>query len=135
MINKSLTISNSRSIRESTSNIREDLRSSSGQVMLLTVMLLSGAILGATSLAGLLVLHQLRQAADINGSTRSIFAADSGLECALFKRYQDSGKDCGEVQPVELGNGSSFKTIDSGESIKSVGRAGRTSRALELVGF
>lgn len=104
--------------------------------MLLTVMLLSGAVLGATSLAGLLVLHQLRQASDILSSTRSIFAADSGLECALYKKYQDAGQDCGEEgDPVELGNNSSFITIDSGASIKAIGRSGRTSRALELIGF
>jgi len=112
--------------------------------MLLTVMLLSSAILGATSLAALLVLFQLRQATDAKASTQAIFAADSGIECVLFERIQSLGMgapppdytNCGETSPRNLDNGASYTVIvttSGGDTkIKSVGRAGRTSRALEI---
>ena len=107
-----------------------------GQAMLLTVMLLSSAILGATSLAALLVLFQLRQATDAKASTQAIFAADSGIECVLFEKIVGTGDytKCGEGGDwIELGNGSSYTVIvDASGSIKSIGRAGRTTRALEI---
>ena len=109
-----------------------------GQAMLLTVMLLSSAILGATSLAALLVLFQLRQATDAKASTQAIFAADSGIECVLFERIVGTQNytNCGEGSLIYLGNGSSYTVIvdtsGGGTKVKSVGRAGRTTRALEI---
>ena len=44
-----------------------------GQVMLLAVLVLSGTILGATTIAGLLMLNQLRQATNIGLSMQAIF--------------------------------------------------------------
>lgn len=110
----------------------------SGQAMLLTVMLLSSAILGATSLAALLVLFQLRQATDAKASTKAIFAADSGIECVLFERIIGTGDYtiCGSNDPVILDNDSSYAVVvdtSGGDiKIKSVGRSGRTTRALEI---
>lgn len=109
-----------------------------GQAMLLTVMLLSSAILGATSLAALLVLFQLRQATDAKASTQAIFAADSGIECVLFERIVGTQNyaNCGEGSQVDLDNGSFYTVIvdttGGGTVVKSVGRAGRTTRALEI---
>ena len=110
-----------------------------GQTMLLTVMLLSSAILGATSLAALLVLYQLRQATDAKASTQAIFAADSGIECVLFEKIagMEDYIKCGDggVQ-IDLDNGSFYTvivtTIGGDTVIKSVGVSGRTTRALEI---
>ena len=52
--------------------------------MLLTTITLSGALLGATTIAGLLMLYQIRQTTDIANSTKAIFAADGGLEWGLY---------------------------------------------------
>ena len=55
-----------------------------GQALLLTVLALGGAILGATTIAGLLMLNQIRATTDSAHSASAIFAADSGAEWALF---------------------------------------------------
>lgn len=116
-----------------------------GQTMLLTVMLLSSAILGATSLAALLVLFQLRQATDAKASTQAIFAADSGIECVLFEKILSvkpgapppDYTNC-SIAPDKkvLSNGSFYTiTVDTAGGntvIKSIGVSGRTTRALEI---
>lgn len=70
-----------------------------GQVMLLTTITLSGALLGATTIAGLLMLYQIRQTTDIANSTKAIFAADGGLEWALFSVI------CENTEPVRCPGG------------------------------
>ena len=103
-----------------------------GQTMILTVMLLTSAILSATAISALLVLFQLRQASDIKASTQSIFAADAGIECVLYEKVV-GGENYSNCKTV-LDNGASYVvTIDeTGDNFKSVGRAGRTARALEI---
>ncbi len=110
--------------------------------MLLTVILLSGAILGITSFAGLLMLYSLRQSVDITASHQAIYAADSGIECSVYKKIKgDSSKNCGESKPdgsqsqeVKLTNGAVYNTIVASDdkSVKSIGRAGRSIRAFEI---
>lgn len=56
--------------------------------MLLTVLLVSGAILGATAIAGVLMLNQIRQSTNVTNSLQAIFAADSGLEWELYKNFR-----------------------------------------------
>jgi len=107
----------------------------SGQVMLLTAVLISGIVLSATSLAGLLTIYQLRQVTDVTNSTKAIFAADSGVECALYKHnFSDPTKprqiDCGETKPVTLSNNATFQT-NPDQNI-SVGTSGRSSRAFQI---
>lgn len=106
--------------------------------MLLTVMLLSGAILGATSLAGLLVLFQLRQTSDIKASTQAIIAADAGIECAYMVRFEggiDSEPDASSYSSCTgtFENGARYEVVsEDGKRIKSVGKAGRSARAFEI---
>lgn len=57
--------------------------------MLLTVLLISGTILGATTIAGLLMLYQLRQATNFGQSVQALFAADTGLEWQLYRLFVD----------------------------------------------
>lgn len=59
-----------------------------GQVMLLTVLILGGVVLGASSIGGLLMINQLKQANLVTDSTQAVFAADSGLEYALFTKFK-----------------------------------------------
>ncbi len=115
------------------SKLGDKITKERGQVMLLTVMLLSSAILGATSVAGLLVLFQLRQASDIASSTKSIFAADAGIECAFFNEFRTIRRNCGEVAPIFLDNGAQYRTIFVPPgSVKSIGFTKRTARSLEV---
>ncbi len=109
-------------------------KSEVGQVMLLTVMLLTGVILSTASLAALLILYQIRQTTDVIASTQAIFAADAGLECALYKNLKEGSQGCGEKdkeEPVKLTNGAEFITVTAGNTIKSAGKSRRSARAFE----
>ncbi|MCR4261076.1 MAG: hypothetical protein NUV96_01985 [Candidatus Colwellbacteria bacterium] len=64
-----------------------------GQLMLLSVLLITSAVLAATTVASLLILFQLRQAADAKSSAQAVFAADAGVERALYERYRENS--CG----------------------------------------
>lgn len=86
--------------------------------MLITVLFLSGSILGATTIAGLLTLYQLRQSANASDSAKALFAADSGLEWELYKHYRDESYP----EPV-MENGAVFRTTVSGNVVKSTGFA------------
>ena len=70
----------------------------SGQAMLIAVLSLGGAILGATTVAGLLTLYQIRATTDTANSAKAIFAADAGVEWALFSHY------CGDASPQRCGS-------------------------------
>lgn len=56
--------------------------------MLLAVLALGGTMLGATTIAGFLMLYQIRQATDFESSAKAIFAADAGTEYALYSYFK-----------------------------------------------
>jgi hypothetical protein len=110
---------------------------STGQVMLLTALLISGIVLSITSLAGLLTVYQLRQVTDVNNSTKAIFAADTGIEWELYKKFKDAkapAPACPGKAPAQLCNGVTFQTFPdpaNPNNMMSVGTSGRSSRALQ----
>jgi hypothetical protein len=55
--------------------------------MIIAVLALGGAMLGATTISGLLILYQIRGATDSENSAKAIFAADAGVEYALYDFY------------------------------------------------
>jgi len=55
--------------------------------MLIAVLSLGGAILAATTIAGLLMLYQLRASTDSESSAKAVFAADSGVEWSLYSYF------------------------------------------------
>lgn len=95
--------------------------------MLLTVLIISGTILGTTTIAGMLILYQLRQATNVTYSAQALFAADTGLEWELFKLFNPEAAG-NRSQPV-MTNGATFESSaeEAGETtfVKSVGCAGR----------
>lgn len=123
--------------------LQKKLSVRSGQAMLMTVLVLSGTILGATTIAGLLTLYQLRQSADVANSAKAIFASDAGIEWRLYKFFKLDGQTCmdcpdgvGCPQP-EMTNQSSFISSctvspEGDITIKSSGEANKTSRALRI---
>jgi threonine/homoserine efflux transporter RhtA len=74
--------------------------------MIIAVLALGGAILGATALAGFLMLYNIRVTADAVNSAKAIFAADSGVNWALYTYYHPPLG----AQP-SLGNGSAVTVI------------------------
>jgi len=111
-----------------------------GQVMLVTVMALSGMILGATTIAGLLMIYQMRQSTDLVNSTKAIYAADAGIEYELYRIYQNpdyaapvfsNGASLETQKQSEPGNegGKKIETI----TVKTIGKSGKVARAFEMI--
>ena len=100
--------------------------------MLLTVILLSGVVLASTSLAGLLILYQLRQATDAKDSMRAIFAADAGLEWAFYNETRATPQ--AYPYTMTLTNGDKVTVTYNSSSplpIKTIGQSGRSARAFQ----
>ena len=92
--------------------------------MLLAVLVISGTILGATTIAGLLMLNQIRQATNIGLSMQAIFAADTGVEWELFKLFKtDVATANPDLVPI-MSNQTCLVASSENETIKSVGCAG-----------
>ncbi len=109
-----------------------------GQVMMLTVVAIGGTLLAATTVAGLLVVYQLRQSSDAANSAKAIFAADAGIEWGLYQFFKPAL--AGKEGPVFLNSasvtiscfpGSGCKD-ESTNLIKVIGRSANAARALEI---
>jgi hypothetical protein len=120
-----------------------------GQVIILTILILGGTLLGTASIAALLLVYQIRQSTDFENSGKAIFAADTGIEWALYNhsnpgRSQLFKSDDNKTWKATLGNGA-IATVtcfqDSAQincgnkdenTIRSVGTSNETSRAFRL---
>ena len=69
--------------------LMKNINKNNGQAMMIVVLILSGIIIGATSISGLLTARQTRQTADSGSLAVAISAADAGLEWRMFKLYED----------------------------------------------
>lgn len=100
-----------------------------GQVLILTVLILSGTVLAVTTVAGILMIYQIRQTGNVTDSARAIFSADTGLEWELYKKF----KNPDYPKPI-FDNRSDLETsvTDNGNTIKSIGISGNVRRAFEL---
>ena len=58
-----------------------------GQAMLFTVMILTGIIVMMTSMVGMLMIFGLRHVTDAQATGDAIFAADTGIECAIMDEF------------------------------------------------
>lgn len=85
--------------------------STTGQVMILAVLALGGVVLGATTIAGTLMRYQIRRATDFQNSARAIFAADSGVECALYNYF--NGSTCESSLTLSNGASYNYRTINA----------------------
>ena len=109
-----------------------------GQLMLITVLILGGTILGASAIAGLITTYRIRQSSDAKDSAIAIFAADAGLERAFYRCFKQSPADCSDFDSSsgQLSNGATYSVTylsnASFSEIRSVGSRGRVSRALRF---
>lgn len=93
--------------------------------MLLTVLILGGSMLAASTIAGYLMLLKIRGASDITNSTKAVFAADTGVEWELYKQFKNPA-----YPKPSFSNNADFQTSKS--CIKSIGQATGVFRAFEL---
>jgi len=119
-----------------------------GQAMLITVLAISGTLLGATTVAGLLMVYQLRQSVDAGTSAKAIFAADSGLEYGLYKFFYPTSTLSvpSFTNIIQAGDGVTVTCYSDSQGanplpgcddqgtalIRAVGKFGEVSRAFEL---
>lgn len=139
--------------------------------MILTVMTLGSTMLGITAIAGLLLIYQIRQSADLSNSAKAIFAADTGIEWVLYDftchlaetvtcpdpptcgveppGFADIDSSGDPIRVLDLDDDGvhdfleasyrvrdnipkDFCIDDTSTNIRSVGTAGKASRAFEL---
>lgn len=73
-------------IQHSTFNIRHF--SENGQLMLTTVLILGGAMIGASLVAGFLMTRNIRQSTLAKDSAEAIFAADAGIDFLFYQCFK-----------------------------------------------
>ena len=96
--------------------------------MILSVILMSGALLSATMIASFLMVYHIRQATDIANSSKAIFAADAGVEWQFYK----TRKDAGYPAPV-FTNGAKLEVVPVELNVfRCIGSSGRSARAFEV---
>jgi len=116
--------------------------------MILTVLMLGGVILGATTIAGTLLLYQLRATTDSANSAKAIFAADAGVQSALFDFYCADDSRCNlpgifasssfvnkssvSVECYDASNATTSCGDPNAVSAVTVGTAGQSSRSFFL---
>lgn len=90
--------------------------------MILTVLIISGTILGATTIAGILMVNQIRQATNAQHSLQALFAADAGLEWESYRSFVDKNYVKPQMNKADFVT----KVIGSDNNIefRSVGCAG-----------
>jgi hypothetical protein len=112
------------------------LKSETGQVMVLTVLVLSLTSLASGMIATFLTSSQLRQVRGLSESTRAVYAADAGIEYELYRKFGDNSYTYNLPANADgsfsLTNGATFKTESVGSSIKSLGSFRNARRAFSL---
>jgi len=113
-----------------------------GQAMLIFVLVLGATVLSVTAIAGYITLQKLRAATDIVDSTKSIYAADSGVEWCFYNKFSSMGTstfncDTNSSSGPKFTNNLSNSTVDVSVSesenlIKSIGHSGRAYRAFGI---
>ena len=101
-----------------------------GVALLLTTIIISIVLLIATLIANI-VITQLKLAGDINDSTTTIYAADSGVEWQLYQIRNGAS-----VPAPAMSNGATISTTVTGNSpnftIKSLGAYKEVWRQFEV---
>jgi hypothetical protein len=126
--------------------IEGKIKNNSGQSMLFMVMSLSSIIVMVASLSSLIMVFELRQATDSRATGEAIMAADTGVECSIYREfYGDPPAICGtgEAGRGTLAGGAAFEFNRKPEDTSGPQRIitwtsagedakGRAVRALEI---
>lgn len=110
--------------------------------MILTVLVLSSTVLSLSAIGGYLMLVRLRVSSDVTSTTKAIYIADAGLECAAYKHFTGAAIACDSAPYNEFSytgaapvSGASYETEDvSGppSSIRSTGNFRNSNRSFRL---
>lgn len=106
--------------------------------MLVTVLIMGG-VMAAAMAVSVVVLNEIRLARQTPASAKALAAADTGVECALY-RYMVLGiQPCGGVicdsvmdPMLNQTNFSASLTCGAATSSRSIGASGEVRRSLEV---
>ncbi len=115
----------------------------------MTVIMIGGMLFMATTVAGLLMFYQIQSSTSFEESTKAFYAADAGLEAAIYYYFYDfAGDGCYpnpcNVPPSALPDFSNGTEITRAEilipppssgnpvTITARGESGRTARLLQI---
>lgn len=65
--------------------------------MILTVLVLSSAVLSLSAIGGYMMLVRLRISSDITNTTKAIYIADAGIECEAYNQFRMGGLNCNDA--------------------------------------
>lgn len=110
----------------------------SGQIMLLSIMIIGTSILVVSVVAGYLMVQRLRFSSNMVDSAKAVFAADAGIECEQYNIFHPSAIfDCNN--PAVLNFDDSLTTVATLRGligmtnyIKSTGTSNKSKRAFYL---
>jgi hypothetical protein len=131
---------------------KKNRKGEGGQMMMLMVIIIASAALAAIAFSSFTVVSELKQVTDARLSGMALFAADTGIECILFKEFGNAPYGAGcppcvgncSTPEVELySNGPVFsfnfvsRTINGPQETvvwRAVGKdpSGRATRALQI---
>ena len=104
------------------------LRQSSGQAMLIAVVIMGSILLSITTIAGYLSTQRLKTSSDVAASTRAIYAADAGIEWNLYKNLISPQL----ASAPSFSNNSSVSCSQAGNVITCTGTSTPSTRSLYL---
>lgn len=106
-----------------------------GQAMLIVVMVLGSTMLGVATIAGYVSLQKIRTSTEIVDSTKAIYAADSGVDWCLYKKFGPNGTstfDCTNSNPITFSNDTSVELIEANNVVRTIGRSFNSYRAFGI---
>jgi hypothetical protein len=112
---------------------RKNQAARGGQAMILAVLALGGTMLGATAIAGFLMLYQIRQATDFEASSKAVFAADSGIQWALYSYLHPPAGPLPGNPAGTLSNGATLQVVCYDSTGATVTPCDSTSTAAEAI--
>lgn len=102
--------------------------------MILSVLVLSSTVLALSAIGGYLMLVRLRVSSDVQSTTRAIYIADAGLECAAFSHFVKADAfDCAADPYGTFSYGASDNAAYTTEYV--AGAASSTSYIRSVGGF
>ena len=103
-----------------------------GQAMIIAILTLGGAILGTTTLAGFLMLYQIRGTTDAVNSEKAVFAADAGANWALYSYFHPPQGTLPGAPAGTLSNGAVINVYcyDQNNALSTCDNTGATTTAV-----
>ena len=89
-----------------------------GQAMIMASLAIGGTLLMVTGIAGLVMLHQIRESTSLLDSAKALYAADVGIEWGIYQYFGLEGERGGlgpfpldgKDPPTPMPNGAQFVT-------------------------